>query len=1060
MTKNLELGRIRTTAAQVGNKVYIAGGEISNLVETDSIEVLNLDSLEFEESNLTLPTLRQQFTATVVGSNIYYAGGFYHEPTITFYDYETFNFTRLPRAPWAVDVKHIEFMNDNRTLYVFAPNTLDIYNRDTNTWTTNEEYRSIVTNLFNYGFGVVEKTVFIVGGFNATTSTMSSEVYIFDMTTNGITKVSGQILPQFYPTPMDVSYSSTGVLMNGGFNGTSTNQIINVFNRQNQQWLSTNLDELFPQGSAVSQGAVTELNAFVVVTRLSPQTGNGLYMRIPFNTLVPDVQGLGASASGTIFDITANGPQVFIFTGGPTVQIFNEGTFVQGPALDSSLNFGPNTKFYPFGTSVCFMATGFAQNFIICVDSSGVQASFGMNQILVDVASTDTRLYLYYASGLVEYIDTSYALINVGTLASPALFTFGDQAITATTVYPVGSTVISGSVGGDIPANYTVITRRNALANDVAVLSYDPSTVVVYPSVIEVLNTVNNTWSSFDVPEIGLDTVIYAGALDKYLVLVCYNGDYFIDTTNNELANITINLSLSTHLTSIKTHLQLPVYTDKLITGIASGITMFNTTTSVPLNTRSESGAIVNQLIVYDGKLFVADVSANQFYFYVLSQNRWDARLLSGRRTFYSIAAVDSKVFIYGGRTEVTGVNYGVYPNDYTFYFEFNTASSGLSTQLNITYPRSEITPISTGDAAIFIGGKAKYGTYFNLVEIYTNRTFLVPVIVVTPEESPTTSPPDPGVIAGAVVGSVVGAAAIGLGLFFGLRAKKRKDKKAQRMATIRTTVNLDDAIAKHPMYTPFAEIKFGKMLGSGANGQVFLGRWKSTDVALKVSMSQANEGFIQEVNLMLGLRPHPNVVRIFGFSIHPETQNVILILEFCDGGSLDNILFDDPNDLPMAKKLAWIQGIARGVLHLQSNNIVHRDLAARNVLLHRGEAKITDFGMSRVVDEGKKGTTTSDIGPIRWMAPESIANKEYSTKSDVWSFAVIMYEIISRQEPHVAGDPLEIAVKIRDQGATPGIPDECPEPLATIMQRCWTKEAQQRPTFQEITDYLDKVKL
>jgi hypothetical protein len=78
----------------------------------------------------------------------------------------------------------------------------------------------------------------------------------------------------------------------------------------------------------------------------------------------------------------------------------------------------------------------------------------------------------------------------------------------------------------------------------------------------------------------------------------------------------------------------------------------------------------------------------------------------------------------------------------------------------------------------------------------------------------------------------------------------------------------------------------------------------------------------------------------------------------------------------------------------------------------------------------------------------------------DVWSFAVIMYEIISRQEPHVAGDPLEIAVKIRDQGATPGIPDECPEPLATIMQRCWTKEAQQRPTFQEITDYLDKVKL
>jgi len=70
------------------------------------------------------------------------------------------------------------------------------------------------------------------------------------------------------------------------------------------------------------------------------------------------------------------------------------------------------------------------------------------------------------------------------------------------------------------------------------------------------------------------------------------------------------------------------------------------------------------------------------------------------------------------------------------------------------------------------------------------------------------------------------------------------------------------------------------------------------------------------------------------------------------------------------------------------------------------------------------------------------------------------MYEIISRQEPHVSGDPLEIAVKIRDEGAAPGIPEGCPEALSIIMQRCWAKDPQNRPTFQEITDYLDKVKL
>lgn len=985
LTKSLEFGRIRTTAAQVGNKVYIAGGEISNVVETDSIEVLNLDDFEFEETNLTLPSPRQQFTATVVGSNIYFAGGFYHEPTIVLYDFQAANFTRLPRAPWAIEISHIEFMNNNRTLYVFARNTLDIYNRDTNTWTTNEEYRSIVTGLSKYGFGVVEKTAFIVGGFNATSSTLSSDIFTFNMSTNTITKVSGKILPQYYPIPMTVSYSTGGILMNGGYNGTSKNQIVNVLNRQTEQWMSTNLDALLPTLEQPSLGTVTEFNAFVVVTRLDLQGGNGQYMLIPFATMTPTVSNLtSVSANGYFWGITALGPNVFIFTGTntPEVQVFNEANFQSAFPLTSSVT-SPVTQYYTFGTSVCMFASTSAPNYyVICVSAAGVQKNKNLGEPTVGGAVSGTNFFVYLVSGSVVTIQSDFGEAATGTLPTgPPVFIFADQVVTATDVYPVGSTITTGPVGGDVPANASVSVLQNGVKNDAAVLSLDPAVGIVYPSTIDVLNTVNNTWTSFDIPEIGTDTVIYAGVLNKYLVLVCYDNDYFIDTTVNELANFTVDISPTRHETDIRTHLQLPSFNDKLISGVFGGINSFNTTTRVPLGSRSEPSAVVNQLIVYEGKLFVSDVSASQFYFYVLGQNRWDARLLSGRRWFYSIAAVDSKVFIYGGRANGAGIYF--YNDDYTFYFEFNTASSGLSVQLNITYPRSEITTISTNDSAIFIGGKTKYGTYFNLLEIYTNRTIVTPVTPVTPPVAPGAPlPPDAGMIAGSVVGSVVGAAAIGLGLFFGLRAKKRKDKKAQRMATIRTTVNLDDAIAKHPMYTPFAEIKFGKMLGSGANGQVFLGRWKSTDVALKVSMSQANEGFIQEVNLMLGLRPHPNVVRIFGFSIHPETQNVILILEFCDGGSLDNILFDDPNDIPITKKLAWIQGIARGVLHLQSNNIVHRDLAARNVLLHRGEAKITDFGMSRVVDEGKKGTTTSDIGPIRWMAPESIAAKEYSTKS------------------------------------------------------------------------------
>jgi serine/threonine protein kinase len=74
--------------------------------------------------------------------------------------------------------------------------------------------------------------------------------------------------------------------------------------------------------------------------------------------------------------------------------------------------------------------------------------------------------------------------------------------------------------------------------------------------------------------------------------------------------------------------------------------------------------------------------------------------------------------------------------------------------------------------------------------------------------------------------------------------------------------------------------------------------------------------------------------------------------------------------------------GVAKGLGHLHANHIVHRDVAARNVLLQNNEPKITDFGMSRIVEEDKRGITKSELGPIRWMAPESLRNKEYSTKS------------------------------------------------------------------------------
>jgi len=150
---------------------------------------------------------------------------------------------------------------------------------------------------------------------------------------------------------------------------------------------------------------------------------------------------------------------------------------------------------------------------------------------------------------------------------------------------------------------------------------------------------------------------------------------------------------------------------------------------------------------------------------------------------------------------------------------------------------------------------------------------------------------------------------------------------------------------------------------------------------------------------------------------------------------------------LSTQKQLTIANAIAKGLNHLHENNIVHRDLAARNILIHNGEAKISDFGLSRALkEESQVGKTTSTIGPIRWMAPESVSNQIYSTKSDVWMFGIILYEITARQEPHIGEDILNVAIKIRDSGLTPTITNDCPLALREIMEMCWQMEPKIRP--------------
>jgi predicted Ser/Thr protein kinase len=254
-----------------------------------------------------------------------------------------------------------------------------------------------------------------------------------------------------------------------------------------------------------------------------------------------------------------------------------------------------------------------------------------------------------------------------------------------------------------------------------------------------------------------------------------------------------------------------------------------------------------------------------------------------------------------------------------------------------------------------------------------------------------------------------------------------------------------------------FMELTVEKKIGTGSYGKVYLGRWNAAPVALKFCRKKGNlEDFVREIRLMSELPPHPNVVHLFGVSL--DGPQPIIVLEYCAGGSLDKLLFQSNATLSDEHKMRLVRGIAAGMLHLHKHNIVHRDLAARNILLTAsGDPKISDFGMSRILEKEDEGKTNSTVGPICWMAPESLAYRNYSKKSDVWTFGIVVYEIVAQCEPHKDQDLFVVGTRIRDEGLTPTIPTDCPPKLRELMQICWQMQPEQRPNFEMICTMLQQ---
>ncbi|XP_054654100.1 proto-oncogene tyrosine-protein kinase receptor Ret isoform X1 [Dunckerocampus dactyliophorus] len=289
----------------------------------------------------------------------------------------------------------------------------------------------------------------------------------------------------------------------------------------------------------------------------------------------------------------------------------------------------------------------------------------------------------------------------------------------------------------------------------------------------------------------------------------------------------------------------------------------------------------------------------------------------------------------------------------------------------------------------------------------------------------------------------------------------------------------------------PRKNLVLGKTLGEGEFGKVvkatafrLKGKAGYTTVAVKMLKENASHSelrdLLSEFTLLKQVN-HPHVIKMYGAC--SQDGPLYLIVEYAKYGSLRNFLresrkvgpsfmgrdanrnssyLENPDDraLTMGDLISFAWQISRGMQYLAEMKLVHRDLAARNVLVAEGrKMKISDFGLSRdVYEEDSYVKRSKGRIPVKWMAIESLFDHIYTTQSDVWSFGVLLWEIVTLGGNPYPGIAPERLFNLLKTGYRMERPENCSEEMYNLMVRCWKQESDKRPTFSDISKELEKM--
>uniref|UniRef100_A0A669CCI0 non-specific protein-tyrosine kinase n=1 Tax=Oreochromis niloticus TaxID=8128 RepID=A0A669CCI0_ORENI len=250
-------------------------------------------------------------------------------------------------------------------------------------------------------------------------------------------------------------------------------------------------------------------------------------------------------------------------------------------------------------------------------------------------------------------------------------------------------------------------------------------------------------------------------------------------------------------------------------------------------------------------------------------------------------------------------------------------------------------------------------------------------------------------------------------------------------------------------------DIVLGRILGEGFFGEVYDGVYKKNGERVNVAVKTCKdcspdvmEKFMSEAVIMKNL-DHPHIVRLIGII---EENPVWIVMELYKYGELGNYLVQNKEKLTNTTLVLFSLQICKALVYLGGVNMVHRDIAVRNVLVASPDCvKLGDFGLSRYIEDEEYYKASVTRLPIKWMAPESINFRRFTSASDVWMFAVCMWEImIGGQQPFYWLENRDVINQL-EQGIRLPKPDNCPPALYSLMTRCWSYDPSERPSFTEL---------